>query len=96
MVLIKKALNRWRKYVKNPEDKPYIITVFSPDEQFVLYASRIDRDDPLLIECVRTLREKANGTCSELEIVDIPVDIEYTISDYDGIERIEETHRSWG
>ena len=56
----------------------------------------IERTDPILIKVVKTLGKDANNRFSELKIVDIPDDVEYYIGDYDGIETIHETHRSWG
>lgn len=53
------------------------------------------RTDEKLIKCVEALGEKANGRFSRLEVVEIPDDIEWEISDYDGIETIHEKHRSW-
>lgn len=53
------------------------------------------RTDPKLVECVETLGKLANGSCADLKVVEIPDNIEWYISDYDGIETIEEKHRSW-
>ena len=41
---------------------------------------------------------KADGKVnkSELEIIEIPDDIEFTIEEYDGAEWIAEKHRTWG
>ncbi len=56
----------------------------------------IDRDDPDLISVVEELgSEKASGDFAELEIVEIPDDVNYEIDDYDGMESIHEKHRSW-
>jgi len=54
-----------------------------------------ERENPLLIQVVKELKKKANGMCAELKIVKIPVDVEYEIDEYDGLESIHETHRSW-
>jgi hypothetical protein len=56
----------------------------------------IKRDDKILIEVVEELGEKANGNSSELKIVEIPDGIDWEIDEYDGMESIEEKHRSWG
>jgi len=53
------------------------------------------RSDPLLIKCVKTLKEKANGRFSNLKIVEIPANVKYTIEEYDGTEWIAEVHRTW-
>ena len=55
----------------------------------------LERDDPLLVECVGTLGEEANGRFSELKIVEIPDDVDYLIEDYDGREHVAEKHRTW-
>lgn len=95
-----RALKDWRAYLKTkPEEKQarrsLFVTVFSPDEKFTLYARDIPRNDPLLIKCIETLGEKANGDCAKLEIIEIPDGIEWEIDEYDGNESIDEVHRSW-
>lgn len=55
-----------------------------------------ERDDPVLIQVVEELGKEANGTCANLNIIEIPEDVCWEISEYDGYERVEETHRSWG
>lgn len=54
------------------------------------------RADPKLVECVETLgSERASGKLAELKVVEIPDDICWEISEYDGMETIEEVHNSW-
>ena len=64
------------------------------DYSFVKYDSDM-RTNPLVIQVVEELKEKANGQCAELTIVEIPDNIEYEIDDYDGMEKVSETHRTW-
>jgi hypothetical protein len=67
-----------------------------PEAKGVYFYSRdIERTDPDLIVVVKKLKNKANGDCAELKVVEIPDDIDYVIEDYDGIETVEEKHRSW-
>lgn len=54
-----------------------------------------DRSNPVLIQVVEELKDKANTRFSKLKIVEIPDDIEFEISYYDGMETVEETHRKW-
>ena len=54
-----------------------------------------NRINPKLIECIEMLGEKANGNYASLKVVDIPDDVNWTISEYDGKETIEEVHRVW-
>jgi len=54
-----------------------------------------ERTDEKLIECVEKLGEDADGRFASLAVVEIPDGIDYEITEYDGIETVEETHRSW-
>lgn len=53
------------------------------------------RDDPDLVAVIKELGDNANGNCAELTIREIPDDVDWGISEYDGIETIHEKHRSW-
>jgi hypothetical protein len=57
--------------------------------------SDIKRDDPTLIQVIRELGKEANGLFAKLDIVTIPDDVDWEISEYDGSESVEEVHRSW-
>ena len=59
------------------------------------YNDHDKRTDEKLIECVERLGYKANGIFADLEVVEIPDDVKWEIDDYDGVETIEEVHRSW-
>jgi len=54
-----------------------------------------DRTDKLLIQVIKELGEKANGSCANLKIIEIPDDVDWEINEYDGFESIHEKHRSW-
>jgi len=54
-----------------------------------------NRSDPDLIAVVRELGEAANGGCAELAIVSVPDGVEWEIDEYDGVEHVAETHRTW-
>lgn len=62
---------------------------------FSTYTIGSDRSDPVLIQVVEELGESANGSYSKLKIIEIPDDIEWEVNEYDGMESIEEVHRSW-
>lgn len=55
----------------------------------------LNRSDPDLIKVVEKLGKDASGRYSELKVVEIPDDVEWEISEYDGLEKVEEKHRSW-
>ena len=69
-----------------------------PYDEYGFYdetGENIKRDDPRLIKAVEKLKDKANGMSAELKVVKIPDDVEWEIDQYDGLEKIDEKHRSW-
>jgi hypothetical protein len=59
------------------------------------YRDNDKRNDPKLVECVEKLGKKAGGALANLEVVEIPDDVEWTIEEYDGSEWVAEKHRTW-
>ena len=59
------------------------------------YAMNNDRANPKLVEAVEKLGDLAGGRHAWLSVVEIPDDIEWDIDEYDGMECVEEKHRSW-
>jgi hypothetical protein len=53
------------------------------------------RTDPKLVEVVEKLGDRANGSCAELRVIEIPNGIDWYIDDHDGMETVREKHRSW-
>jgi len=60
------------------------------------FCYNIPRDDPLLVQVVRELERESWGDHARLNIVKVPDDVEWEISEYDGSEHIAEKHRTWG
>ena len=58
-------------------------------------ASDLKRDDPLLVEVVEELKEKASGKYGNLKITEIPDNVEWEIEEYDGQEWVAEKHETW-
>jgi len=54
-----------------------------------------DRDDSDMIAVIEELGDKADGWSSKLKIVEIPDDVNWHISEYDGWEHVAEDHRTW-
>ena len=50
--------------------------------------SRISRTDPVLVQVVEELGEKANGLCADLQIRELPAGTLYRIDEYDGNESV--------
>lgn len=65
-------------------------------ESIEIETRHIPRDDPTLVQVVKELGKKANGKFADLKIVKIPDGVEWEIDEYDGLETIDEKHRSWG
>lgn len=55
----------------------------------------IARNDPALVQAVEQLGTEANARYADLEVVEIPDDVDWQIDEYDGWESIHEKHRSW-
>lgn len=64
-------------------------------EKYCLYLKDGHREDPILIEVVEELGEKASGRFGDLKVVEIPDDLEYVIDEYDGIETLHQKVEEW-
>lgn len=71
----------------------FYIDDLSEDNYFSYYD--IERDDPALVQVVEEMQENSYGIHAELSVVEIPDDVSWYISNYDGMETIHENHRSW-
>jgi hypothetical protein len=74
-------------------DKPFMDEKEMGDH--LLCSGDIPRDDKDLVAVVEELGKRANGFFANLKVVKIPDGIEWVIDEYDGVETIEEAHRSW-
>jgi len=55
----------------------------------------IERDDPLLVQVLEQLGSKADGRYAKLKVVEVPDGVCWTLEEYDGLEWVAETHRTW-
>jgi hypothetical protein len=77
------------------EDIYYYTSPNFEDSSF--FSSRdIERNDPYLVQVVKEMGRNADGNCAKLKIVEIPDDVKWHITDYDGFETVAENHRVWG
>ena len=69
------------------------------DAQYDTYSNwepwDVHRDDYNLVKVVEELGEQSWGYGSELKVVEVPDGVEWYVQDYDGMEQVHETHRSW-
>ena len=80
--------NHWNYYAKgHAGDDIHYLSYYSLTE---------DRADPDLVAIVELLGTEAGGSYSQLGIVEIPDDVKFHISEYDGFEHVAEDHRTWG
>ena len=61
----------------------------------ILSCRDIHRDDPALIQLIEENPDLYSGRHAELTVVEIPDDVEWEISEYDGREHVAEKHRVW-
>jgi hypothetical protein len=61
----------------------------------VFHDRDIERDDPYLVQVIQELGAVASGRHAELKVVEIPSDVDWQISEYDGNEWVAEKHRTW-
>lgn len=64
-------------------------------EKYCLSLRDNHREDPVLIEVVEELGERANSPFAKLVVVDIPDGMEYEIDDYDGFETLHQKVETW-
>jgi len=55
----------------------------------------IARDDPILVDVIRQLGRQADGSHAKLKIVEVPAGVKWNVAEYDGLEWVEEVHRTW-
>jgi hypothetical protein len=73
----------------------YVDGIKDDEHYFSYYDLSNDRTDPCLVQVVEELGDTANGFASDLQIVVIPDDVEFTVEEYDGMEWVAEVHRTW-
>lgn len=89
----KKAQNAFSPYTIT-EDLGKVVNELPRDDRF-WYDGNLERTDPVLIQVVEEMGKEADDKYAELEVVEIPDDVEWEIDDYDGVETIHEKHRTW-
>ena len=98
--LSEKAVIRWaelKDFKLIIEDGMLCPTYYrnSVEESNYISDRDIARDDPHLIQVVEELGDRANDRFARLKIVEIPDDVDWVVEEYDGLEWVAETHRTW-
>ena len=57
--------------------------------------NNLTRNDPILVQVVEEMGDKAWGRYAKLAIVEIPDDVQWIIEENDGMEWVAEKHRTW-
>lgn len=73
----------------------YLDGIKDDKHYFSYYDLSEDRADPFLVQVVEELGQAANGFASDLHVINIPDDVDYSVEEYDGIEWVAEKHRTW-
>ena len=68
---------------------------FDNEHYLSKYQFNEDRADPDLIAVIEEMAKDAEGWAADIKIVEIPDDVEWQISEYDGMEWVAEKHRTW-
>lgn len=58
------------------------------DENQAFYDFNLDRTDPILVQVIEELGQRANGRYAELYICELPEGTRYRIDEYDGLESV--------
>jgi len=89
-------------YDSPPENEGEIIFERDKGNDYVPFLGRYwdtwtrgARSHPLVVRAVEELGDEVNGWCASLAVVEVPDDVEWEISEYDGMEHVAETHRTW-
>ena len=88
--LSKPAIELYCRYMKEADPASEIM-----ESAAKKYFRVPDRADPTLVRVVEEMGSGASGSHSLLKVVEIPDDVKWTIEDYDGVEWVEEVHRTW-
>jgi len=64
-------------------------------QQIWYQGDNLTRNDPILVQVVEEMGDKAWGRSAKLAIVEIPDDVQWIIEEHDGMEWVAEKHRTW-
>lgn len=74
---------------------PFYVSNKNCPDKTIFPVQDIPRDDEALILTVQELGMRASGKFANLQIIEIPDDVDWEVEEYDGNEWIAEKHRTW-
>ena len=90
-----KYLRLWADYCCAQWRRTKNLLCLSPDRTMVLDYSKVERDNPILVETVEFLGEKSSVDRCSLKVIEIPDGVKYDIVAVANKESIIERHRIW-
>lgn len=99
--LSQKAMERYAElkgFKLITEDKEYYSMHYadSISDDNMISDYNMKRNDPDLVQVVEELGDDASDRHAALAIAEIPEDVSWEIEEYDGLEWVAESHRTWG
>lgn len=70
------------------KDNPVAPERFARSNELYFSGRDFERTDPILVQVVEELGDKADGRCAKLYITEIPAGTLYRIDEYDGLESV--------
>jgi hypothetical protein len=87
----------WEKHFEEDQKSEYLPN-FIHEGKIVCDEHRDDaaRGCPALVAVVQVMGALADGDYAKLKVVEVPDDVEWELTEYDGIEQVAARHAKWG
>ena len=82
-------LEEYERINAEEQTKPASPDRFKRSNEMYFSDRDFERNDPILVQVVEELGDKANGRCAKLRIAEVPAGTLYRIDEYDGFESVE-------
>ena len=83
-----------KKAIKELAKRKNVKLTNRDSEYFLIKKTR--RNDSDLVAIVEEMGDNANTRYSDIAIIEIPDDVNWIITQHDGMEHVAEQHRTWG
>ncbi|HEV8448630.1 MAG TPA: hypothetical protein VGQ44_17490 [Gemmatimonadaceae bacterium] len=87
-----------QRFAEDQERDSWLLSINVVDGKIVIDEHSRDesRACPRLVAVVEELGAAASSWAAKLAVVEVPDGVEWSIHYYDGLEHVEEVHRTWG